>query len=261
MRISPVSFYQHNIVQKQKPVTFGFNHGDVYNPKTGELQYRVLTDFMRGDIEWDKIAQIYESKFPGDEKVHFYVIGCSSGEENFSYDMKLRTDLGPRYKKYTKIIGIDINQDNIAKAKYGSLLMTAHEKRKIENRINGNIDEYFDITKKNDNLYIVKPKPILREDTAFYKGDIRSIIDELPDDRIILSCRNMWQYLSRFDQKILLRKIAEKYEGKQYIFQLGKTDLATSDGIRELLPKYGFKGTGTDYMFEKVERGTYLNNQ
>ena len=259
MQINPVSFYNPNNIQRHKPVAFGFNYGEVLDNK-GNLKYKVLSDYMRSDLEWDRIAEVFESKFPGDEKVNFFVIGCSSGEEVFSYIMKLKTALGDRFKKYMKIVGIDINENNILTAKHGIIPMSVHEKNKIENRTNGNINEFLEYEKVNSFLYLSRPKSILTENSCFYRGDIRDIIDNLPEDRVILSCRNMWQYIPRKDQETLLKKLAEKYDGKQFILQIGKTDISNHDGIELLLRRYGFCPNGTDYMYEKTERGTYKNN-
>ena len=238
-----------------KPVNFGYNYGDFDG--TNGKRYKVLTDFMRADTKWEEIVDRFEKTFPEDEKVNFYVLGSSSGEEVFSYIMRLKTVLGDKFQKYMKIKGIDFNKENIRKAKTQRLPMTRHELLKTQKYTNQNLGEFMDIKIFNDYLVFAKPKPILRDNAEFIHADILDKIDDIQGERLLISAKNFWPYLTLEQQRILLNKIAEKCKDTQHLLHIGKTDTKPIDGISYLLEGLGFKETTTDNVYQIPSKKYY----
>ena len=251
MRISPIN-YNHNIYNRYKApqnVNFGYSFEEYKNEK-GEVINRNTTCFCRYDLEQNKIPQLFEETFKGDDKVNVIVYGCSTGEEPMSVLMSLHSKLGDKaLAKYAPIQAKDIRPDNIEKAKNVSPLAMFDELYFLQKEF-PDYKNYFYMTPLTTKCRLT-PKPILKDNIKFSVADITNDIKNIPNKRVALFCRNFWPYLNYEQQEKLLSTLSKKLNDNQHLLFVGEFDLKDENGIsRERLHKYGFYETDK-YVFKK----------
>ncbi len=251
MRISPIN-YNYNIYNRYKApqnVNFGYSFEE-YKNENGEVVNRNTTCFCRQDLYPEKIAPIFEKTFPGDDKVNVIVYGCSTGEEPMSILMSVHSKLKDKaLRKYLPILAKDIRPENIERAKNVSPLAMFDELYFLREQF-PDYKNYFHMVPLTTK-YRLTPKPIIKDNIIFSVADITKDLENIPNKRVALFCRNFWPYLSYEQQENLLASFSEKFNDNQHLLFVGGFDLNNERGIsRERLHKYGFY-EADKYVFKK----------
>ena len=198
----------------------------------GIIKNRSTTYFMRSDFPWnlgavyfrDNVIRPFLEKYKGGKKIHFYDLGCSSGEGTISTILSFIKHMKPEeYELVFPIIAKDIDKNNIQDAQNGLFYANNIEKVCLERMITDDSQcKFFDINPDNANLwaktlgnakYMVKFDKSILDKAKFSEGNILTEIDSMPKETSIIRCSNMWAYLPRTDQIFLLKKISEKFKG------------------------------------------------
>ena len=228
MFIQPINFTQNQNISNPN---FKLNLR-VVTDGAGKTQYRATSFFMRGDYPWERGAVYFRdnvvrpilAKYKNPPKIHFYDLGCSSGEGTISTILSFMKIMKPEeYEMLFPIIAKDINKDNIREAQSGCFFANNIEKICLERIMtNDSQCKFFDINLTNPDLwtktsgkaqYAVNFDKSILEKAKFSEGNILTEIDSLPKETSIIKCSNMWAYIPRTDQISLLKKISDKFKG------------------------------------------------
>ena len=250
MRTCPVS---HLNVHNSQNINFGYSFRETKN-ENNEVINRNTTGILRGDLYIWKLPELFEKTFPDDERVYIYDYGCSTGEEPATIFIGLHTALGDKaINKYSPIIARDIDEKNIIDAKTKSIFESFEAVINLKKLTAKTNIKYFNINQMSVDNYKLTPEPILRDNIDFSVGDIREDIKKLPNNRIVLSCRNFWPYLSYKDRLELLKNISKKFTDNQNLILFGDFDFETSNGIsKSMLAEYNIIETNVPNVFKKV---------
>ncbi len=180
----------------------------------GKLLYRNDTSLFRYDLgDWDKFTEYLMNKFKNTDKVNFYILSSSAGDEGYSVIMKLLQKYGEDgAKKFFPIIASDIDKKIVNMANKGFLPMFDIEEKLINKQTGGKFGEYFEKTEKIPDFikdmniefdFLTKVKPVLRDKIQFHKADATKECLRLKPDNSLVMARNFWPYLK--DESIRIK--------------------------------------------------------
>ena len=257
MRISPINYYcninrQYNRLNN---VHFGYSFEE-QKDENDVVVNRNTTMIGRYDLPVNSLPDIFEEVFPGDEKVTIVDYGCSTGEEPSTIFMALYNVLGNRtVEKYCPIIAKDINPKNINRAKNNSIIASYTEAKRLKEFCENKRSYYFYITALANSQYRLTPKPLLKDNITYSVADIREDIHNIPNSRVVVSCRNFWPYLSKKDQHMVLKNLSQQLTDDKNILLVGDFDLVSPSGItKDMLRQYGFEQTEYEHVYRKIPR-------
>lgn len=164
------------------------------------------TYFFRNNEHWRALKefvlpQILDSRSGNDRSITIWSAGCSTGEEPYSIAITLRENL-PFFETWNiKIIGTDINQESIEKAKEG--IYTKNSFRGVDDYL---IEKYF--TKEKEQYRIEER---IRQMVEFEVVNLISKNDFPPKYRgfDIIFCRNVLMYFRQEGY----REIVDRFAG------------------------------------------------
>lgn len=225
-----------------------FNSNErVVRNKVGEILYRNTTNFFRSDLDWETLINHINEKYKNIDKVNIVCHACSDGSEPLSIAMLLEERLGEKAEKFFPIQAKDIDDIMIYTAKQGYAPMDLNDVEAINAMTNNKCDKYFKLPRYGVGLDTVNAliNPKLTSKIEYSVADITNDIENLPQENIILFCRNMWPYI--YDPGNLILKIANHIKSNGTIV-VGNYDKMSC--IHNLLPRLGFKNIHTN-IYEK----------
>lgn len=170
-----------------------------------------VTRFFRDEVAYEKIQndifpQLFKNK-TSEDKIKFWVAGCSTGEEAFSmailtyeYLQKKKLDIE------VKIFATDIDKEAIefaSKSCYGENILKDVSKERLENYFEEVGDRY-------------KVLPHIRKMVVFAQHDL---VKNAPYSKMdLISCRNVLIYLSPLLQKSIFAKFHFSLNQKGFLF-------------------------------------------
>lgn len=245
MKINPVNF---NNSYPAYPAFKG-NQRSICD-KSGKLLYRTTTYFFRDDLDWNAFVRYLNFKYQNADKVSIINHVCSNGQEPYSLAVKLIHSLKSGAEKFLPIIAKDIDEKNILSAQNGRMGIQLGDIYRINYYTGDNLSKYFTTGKavNPDNDLVLIPKPNIKDKVIFSQSDIFNDISTLPDENMILLCRNFWPYLEIPQRKNLAKQLSEKINSSSLLV-IGDYDERADVG--EILYDNGFKETAIRYVYTK----------
>lgn len=229
----------------------------------GEMMHRNDTSLFRSDLgNWDKFAKFLYDKYQNTDKVNFYILSSSAGDEGYSVIMKLLQKYGEDgAKKFFPIIASDYDPKIISVAQKGYLPMYDGEDDLINSHTGGKFNEYFEKVSKIPDFikemdlefdFLTKVKPVLRDKIKFHTADATEECHLLKPDNSIVMARNFWPYLKDESKRIKFADDLYKTLGDNSAVVLGKFDDTSGAFASKNLQDSGFICNPEIYtVFEK----------
>lgn len=206
------------------------------------------TEFFRDDLDWSGFSYFINKFYKDTKKVNIVTYACSTGKEGYSLALTLKTNLKENANKFFPIIGKDIDENSIQKAKRGRYKISNQEALKIDKVGDNNLYRHLEIIDDGLEKYAFM-KDSLKSIVHFAKADMCQDIDSIPPKNTILLCRNFWGYLSAGEQVSLADKLSKLLD-KTCLVGIGSYDKAY--GIEHLLRQRGFHPTEIPNIFRKL---------
>lgn len=165
-----------------------------------------------------------------DGRIKIVCAGCSTGEEPYSIAITLMEKFGPGFRGMFSLVGIDIDDEALARARAG--VYAGHSFRGVPDHIRTG---YFD---KQGNNYRIRDA--VRDGVEFLHMNIFSDLypDEVRDADIIFY-RNVSIYFEPEAQQRVFRNLAGMLGKKGYLFLSSTETFAHNIGILSLVEKEG----------------------
>jgi len=244
--------YQQKYTAKQPQTpSFGILEREVKVDFTTNIAGKILrrnnTCMYRSDLNWNELAKFLWKKYLNTDKVNVYNYACSSGEEVYSFLIKMFESYGrENCQKFLPVIARDIDPFVIKLAKEKLIKINEDEKLLVNHNSYNKFNKYFIKNSKIENLY--QPTEILTQNVKYNTGDFTQEIETLPKDNLILFVRNCWPYfpMSTFME---LPENLYKHLGENCTVIVGAFDLKNSGILK--YHHCGFKETHIPHVYEK----------
>lgn len=208
------------------------------------------TEFLREDFDCDGIINLINTLYDDPSKINVLFYACSNGKEVYSFDLRLRALLKDNAQKLYPLVAKDIDPNLILRARRGFYKISNEEEAKLTEATNNNLYRYVDIIDDGFDKF-AKMKDFVSANVNFSTADICSDIDNIPQNPIVLICRNFWNYLSGEDQMRLVEKMGKNLKEKSLV-ALGAFDRVY--GLDKLLKSKGFAETGIPNVLIKLAK-------
>ncbi|MGC2061372.1 MAG: CheR family methyltransferase [Thermodesulfovibrionales bacterium] len=169
-------------------------------------------------------------------RIKIVCAGCSTGEEPYSIAMTLMAKFGPGFHSMFSVVGIDIDDEALSRARAG--VYAGHSFRGVPDHIRKG---FFD---KQGNSYRIRDA--VREGVEFLRLNIFG--DSYPDsvrDADVIFYRNVSIYFEPEAQQRVFRNLAGLLSEKGYLFLSSTETFAHNIGVLSLVEKEG------DFIYSK----------
>lgn len=209
------------------------------------------TYFLREPVHFDILT---ERLLPGmmagrkeGDRIRIVCAGCSSGEEPYSVAISLMAKFGPGFHRMFSVVGIDIDDEALGRAKAG--VYAGHSFRGVPEHIRRG---YFD---RQGNSYRIRDA--VREGVEFLRLNIFG--DSYPEqvrNADVIFYRNVSIYFEPEVQKLVFRNLADLLADKGYLFLSSTETFAHNIGVLSLIEKDGvfFYSKGVEVRIEERRR-------
>ena len=191
-----------------------------------------VTSFFRDQNAWISIEELVVKDLVRRKKsgIKAWSAGCADGAEAYSLAILFSEVFAEKssLEKTVSIIGTDIDDNSIARAKAGVYTYNIH----LNKLGKPTIDKYFN--KDEQDRYLVKNE--LKKVTEFKHNDL--VLDAMPKHFDLILCRNVMIYFERGLQEKIMKKFCNSLNKGGYLV-LGKVE-TIGDAVKN--------------MFEEIDR-------
>lgn len=169
-----------------------------------------MTSLFRDPKMWTFLKKDIMYQFRNHPNLRVWHMGCSTGEEVYSFGILLKESF---FRGSKKAVATDLNRNSIAMAKEGKFPKVNHtqnERQYKEFNPTGNLNRYATIEG-----YEVQYEPALVSHVDF---QVQNVTKELPDGKFhIIFCRNILIYFDEDLKKRLLQELYDKLEDDGFL--------------------------------------------
>ncbi len=169
-------------------------------------------------------------------RIRIVCAGCSTGEEPYSIAIALAARFGPEFSNMFSVVGFDIDEEALCKAKTG--VYAQHSFRGVPDQIRK------DFFKEQENGYLISET--VREGVEFLRLNIFG--DSYPDtirNADVIFYRNVSIYFEPEAQQRIFRNLAGILNKKGYLFLSSAETFIHNSGVLSLIEKEGV------FLYEK----------
>lgn len=215
------------------------------------------TNFFRGDVDWDRIAEYIIERMPKD--IHIFNYASSDGSEPYSLLLKLKEKAKYPLNGILPIKAFDISDKMVEKSNKGLIgIFESNDKPSTEKKLLKNHMQHFTkmpVTKYvdewshatdifDDDLHVCYPpfkvSDELRKNVVFSLGDItKDFKKPIEDKPSVVLFRNAWRYLKDDEERACLANDLYKNLKQWSIVIIGQSEF--DDGHNLFLEKAGFR--------------------
>lgn len=187
-----------------------------------------------------------------DRKIRIVCAGCSTGEEPYTIAMALLAKFGPDFHRMFSVVGFDIDEEAIGRARAG--VYAAHSFRGVPEQIR---KSYFDEQGTSCRI-----KEAVRENVELLRLNIFG--DAYPDtvrNADVIFYRNVSIYFEPEAQERIFKNLAGLLNEKGYLFLSSSETFAHNIGVLSLVEKEGIFLYSKGFEVRIEERRKSLRNE